>query len=94
MLAALVIVFREAVEAGLIIGIVLAATRGLAHRGRWVAAGIAAGGAGATVGWGSVPGWRRGHSSARMTTARTPSAARMERVSPRRVIGVSPWVRR
>ena len=47
MLAALVIVFREAVEAGLIIGIVLAATRGLPRRGRWVAAGIAGGTAGA-----------------------------------------------
>ncbi|RZN11596.1 iron permease, partial [Bradyrhizobium sp. Leo121] len=35
MLAALVIVFREVFEAGLIVGIVLAVTRGVAHRGRW-----------------------------------------------------------
>lgn len=47
MLAALVIVFREAVEAGLIVGIVLAATRRLPRRGRWVAAGVAGGIAGA-----------------------------------------------
>ncbi len=49
MLGAAVIVFREVVEAGLIIGIVLAATRALPHRGQWVALGIAAGIAGAAV---------------------------------------------
>lgn len=49
MLAALVIVFRESIEAGLIIGIVLAATRGLAARGWWVSFGVAAGLAGAAV---------------------------------------------
>lgn len=47
MLGALVIVFREAVEAGLVVGIVLAATRGLPRRGRWVGAGVAGGMAGA-----------------------------------------------
>jgi high-affinity iron transporter len=46
-LGALVIVFREVLEAGLIIGIVLAATRGLPGRGRWVTLGILAGLAGA-----------------------------------------------
>ncbi len=35
MLGALIIVFREVIEAGLIIGIVMAATRGVAGRGRW-----------------------------------------------------------
>jgi high-affinity iron transporter len=49
MLATLIIVFREVLEAGLIVGIVLAATRGLPHRGFWVATGIAAGIAGACV---------------------------------------------
>src|SRR5437016_10719130 len=49
MLGALVIVFREVLEAGLIIGIVLAATRGLPGRGRWVTLGILAGIAGAGV---------------------------------------------
>src|SRR5947199_8840993 len=49
MLGALVIVFREVLEAGLIIGIVLAATRGLPGRGRWIATGVAAGVAGAAV---------------------------------------------
>jgi len=34
MLGALIIVFREVIEAGLIVGIVLAATRGVAGRGR------------------------------------------------------------
>lgn len=47
MLATAIIVFREVLEAALIIGIVLAATQGLARRGLWVNAGIAAGVAGA-----------------------------------------------
>jgi high-affinity iron transporter len=47
MLASLIIVFREAMEAGLIVGVVLAATKGVALRGRWIAGGIAAGAAGA-----------------------------------------------
>jgi high-affinity iron transporter len=42
MLASLVIVFREAIEAGLIVGIVLAATRGVRQRGWWVGCGVAA----------------------------------------------------
>lgn len=49
MLGALVIVFREVVEAGLVIGIVLAATRGIAGRGWWVLLGIACGILGAGV---------------------------------------------
>jgi len=49
MLGALVIVFREVIEAGLIIGIVMAATRGVAGRGRWVAYGVGAGVLGATL---------------------------------------------
>jgi high-affinity iron transporter len=49
MLVSLIIVFREALEAGLIVGIVLAATAGVARRGRWVAGGMAAGIAGACV---------------------------------------------
>ena len=49
MLAALVIVFREAMEAGLIIGIVMAATRDVAGRGRMIVLGIASGVAGACV---------------------------------------------
>jgi high-affinity iron transporter len=43
MLGALIIVFREVIEAGLIVGIVLAVTRGVAGRGLWVAGGVAAG---------------------------------------------------
>jgi high-affinity iron transporter len=49
MLAALLIVFREVLEAGLIVGIVLAATRGLAGRATWISGGIACGVAGAGV---------------------------------------------
>jgi high-affinity iron transporter len=43
MFVSLIIVFREAMEAGLIVGIVLAATQGVAGRGRWIAGGISAG---------------------------------------------------
>jgi high-affinity iron transporter len=49
MLASMIIVFREAMEAGLIVGIVLAATEGVPGRGRWIAGGIAAGVAGASL---------------------------------------------
>lgn len=49
MLGALVIVFREVIEAGLIVGIVLAATRGVPGRGTWVTAGVLAGIAGAGI---------------------------------------------
>jgi high-affinity iron transporter len=49
MLATLIIVFREVLEAGLIIGIVLAATEGVTHRGRWIASGIAGGVSGAAL---------------------------------------------
>ena len=49
MLVSLILVFREAMEAGLIVGIVLAATEGVLGRGRWIAGGIAVGVAGATV---------------------------------------------
>ena len=43
MLAALIIVFREVFEAGLIIGIVLAVTRTVENRNRWIAGGVLAG---------------------------------------------------
>lgn len=43
MLPSLLIVFREVIEAGLIVGIVLAATKGVAGRGWWVSIGVAAG---------------------------------------------------
>jgi len=49
MLATLVIVFREVIEAGLVVGIVLAATRSVAGRGWWVAGGGALGVLGACV---------------------------------------------
>jgi high-affinity iron transporter len=49
MFVSLIIVFREALEAGLIVGIVLAATAGVLGRGRWIAGGIAAGIAGASL---------------------------------------------
>jgi high-affinity iron transporter len=43
MLGALLIVFREMIEAGLIVGIVLAATRGVPGRYLWVGAGVGGG---------------------------------------------------
>jgi high-affinity iron transporter len=49
MLATLLIVFREVIEAGLIVGIVLAATRGVPWRGLWVGYGVAAGIVGACL---------------------------------------------
>lgn len=49
MLAALIIVFREVLEAGLIVGVVLAASRGVPGRNRAVALGVLAGIAGSIV---------------------------------------------
>ena len=49
MLASAVVMFREVLEASLIIAIVLGASRGIAGRGRWVAIGVALGLAGAAV---------------------------------------------
>ena len=49
MIAALIIVFREVIEAGLIVGIVLAATTGVPGRERAVAMGILAGVLGACL---------------------------------------------
>jgi len=43
MLPTAIIVFREVLEAALIVGVVLAASRGVPARGRWVCCGIAAG---------------------------------------------------
>lgn len=49
MLAALIIVFREVFEAGLIIGIVMAVTRSVAGRERWIGGGVAGGVLGAVL---------------------------------------------
>jgi high-affinity iron transporter len=49
MLGALIIVFREVIEAGLIVGIVMAATRGVAGRGRWINIGVTGGVLGAGI---------------------------------------------
>ena len=49
MFSAAVIVFRETLEAALLIGIIAAATRAIPGRSRWLLAGIAAGVAGAGV---------------------------------------------
>jgi|SRR5580658_6195887 high-affinity iron transporter len=49
MFVSMIIVFREAMEAGLIVGIVLAATVGVAGRARWIAGGIGAGVVGASL---------------------------------------------
>ena len=49
MLATAIIMFREVLEAALIIAIVLGASRGIEGRGRWVAAGIGLGLIGASI---------------------------------------------
>lgn len=49
MLSSALIVFREVLEAALVIGIACAATRGVLARNRWVAGGITAGIAGACL---------------------------------------------
>ena len=49
MLAALIIVFREVFEAGLIIGIVLAVTGSVPHRNRWIGGGVLTGALAACV---------------------------------------------
>jgi high-affinity iron transporter len=49
MLATLIIVFREVLEAGLIVGIVLAATNGVPRRGLWIGYGVCGGIIGACV---------------------------------------------
>jgi high-affinity iron transporter len=43
MLAAAIIIFREVIEAGLIVGIVLAVTQGVSQRGLWISGGITGG---------------------------------------------------
>jgi high-affinity iron transporter len=48
-LASLLIVFREVFEAGLIVGIVMAVTSGVAGRGLWIAGGVTAGVLGACL---------------------------------------------
>ncbi len=49
MFAAFVILFREILEISLILGVIAAATRGVAGRGRWIGIGIAGGVAGSCV---------------------------------------------
>jgi high-affinity iron transporter len=63
MFAAAIIVFRESLEAALIIGIMAAATRGIAHRGNWMLAGVVAGCLGAALvafGMEAISGWADG----------------------------------
>jgi high-affinity iron transporter len=49
MLGALIIVFREVIEAGIIVGIVLAVTRGVARSRLWISVGLAGGLIGAAL---------------------------------------------
>jgi high-affinity iron transporter len=49
MLGSAVVVFRETLEAALIVAIVMGASRGVAARGRWIAAGVVLGIVGALV---------------------------------------------
>ena len=49
MLGIAILVFREVLEAALVVSVVFAATRGVAGRGHWIGAGIAAGILGAVI---------------------------------------------
>ncbi|MFS8039182.1 FTR1 family iron permease [Xanthobacter sp. AM11] len=49
MIAALLIVFREVLEAGIVIGVVLAASEGIRHRLAWIFLGVVGGIAGSAV---------------------------------------------
>jgi high-affinity iron transporter len=49
MLGALIIVFREVIEAGIIVGIILAVTRGIGGSRLWISAGVAGGVTGAIL---------------------------------------------
>jgi len=49
MFSSAIIVFRETLEAALLIGIIAAATRSIAGRSRWLAGGVIAGAAGAGI---------------------------------------------
>ncbi|MFH3479352.1 FTR1 family iron permease [Xanthobacter variabilis] len=49
MLAALLVVFREVLEAGIVIGVVLAASEGIRGRGLWISAGVLGGMLGSAV---------------------------------------------
>jgi len=63
MFSTLLIVFRESLEAALLVGVVAAATRGLAGRARWLAFGVAAGFLGAlllALMAGQLSGWLDG----------------------------------
>ncbi len=55
MIATALIVFREVLEAALVVGLVMAASRGTPRRGRWVGGGVAIGlgGAGVVAGFAS-----------------------------------------
>ena len=49
MLGIAILVFREVLEAALVVTVVFAATRGVPGRGRWIGTGIAAGVLGAVA---------------------------------------------
>jgi len=49
MLAALLVVFREVLEAGIVIGVVMAASEGIRGRGLWISAGVLGGVLGSAV---------------------------------------------
>jgi high-affinity iron transporter len=49
MIGALIIVFREVIEAGIIVGVIMAVTQGIPGARAWIATGVAAGVGGAVV---------------------------------------------
>ena len=82
MIGALVIVFREVLEAALVIGVVAAAVKGLPRRGRYVTAGVALGVAGAAaVAAGIDVLSRLAHGTGHALFERYAAAARGDRVT-------------
>jgi len=77
MLATAIIVFREVLEAALIVGIVLAASRGVSRRGAWVGGGIGAGilGAMAVAGYAARAGLDVSTYSSQLGPTLTPEIA-------------------
>lgn len=72
MLSSFIIVFREVLEAALVVGIVSAAVKGLPHRGKWIGLGVLLGALGAAAvaaGIGTISALAQGNGQAFFSAA-------------------------